>query len=159
MKPVCCTISLKENVNNMNIEELPKINTDPTNRKLTPVEQYSAELKEDLTLTLGNLREKALTTGSMKAKWVGYMGKEKEALQRLISVRADYQKTLMSQSKTANAFDKLKSVNQDDDTLKKIDAMKKQIELSLEIINHAIASLTEFGYNIKNVIEVVKMNA
>ncbi len=142
----------------MNIEDLPTINIDPTNKREPPAILYSNELKDDLKLTLSNLREKALTTSSMKAKWVGYMAKEKDALQRLLAIRADYQKTLLAKNKGGNAFDKLKNSTQDDETLKKIDATRKNIELSLEVISQAIASLTEFGYNIKNSIEVIKLN-
>ena len=129
----------------MNIEDLPTINIDPTNKKEPPAILYSNELKEDLKLTLSNLREKALTTSSMKAKWVGYMAKEKDALQRLLAIRADYQKTLLAKNKGGNAFDKLKNSTQEDETLKKIDATRKNIELSLEVISQAIASLTEIG--------------
>ena len=126
--------------------------------KESPAIQDANELKEDLKLTLSNLREKSLTTSSMKAKWIGYMAKEKEALARLSSVRLEYQKTLMSKMKGANAFDKLKNSNAEDETLKKIDATRKQIDLSLEVIAQAITSLSEFGYNIKNSIEVIKLN-
>lgn len=142
----------------MNTEDLPTINIDPTNAKQPPAILYSNELKEDLKLTMSNLREKALTTSSMKAKWVGYMAKEKDALQRLLAIRADYQKSILAKNKGGNAFDKLKNSTQEDETLKKIDATRKNIELSLEVISQAIASLTEFGYNIKNSIEVIKLN-
>lgn len=137
---------------------MPEINVDPTNRKLSPAEQYSVELKEDLKLSLSNLREKSLTTSSMKAKWIGYMAKEKEALSKLLSLRGEYQRKMLAQNKTGNAFDKLRSANTEDETLKKIDATRKGIELSLEVINHAITALSEFGYNIKNAIEVIKLN-
>ena len=143
----------------MNTEDLPTINIDPTNAKQPPAILYSNELKEDLKLTMSNLREKALTTSSMKAKWVGYMAKEKDAMQRLMAIRADYQKSLLAKNKgSGNAFDKLKNSTQEDETLKKIDSTRKNIELSLEVISQAIASLTEFGYNIKNSIEVIKLN-
>ena len=142
----------------MNTEDLPTINIDPTNKKESPAILYSNELKEDLKLTMSNLREKALTTSSMKAKWVGYMEKEKDALQRLLAIRADYQKSILAKNKGGNAFDKLKNSTQEDETIKKIDATRKNIELSLEVISQAIASLTEFGYNIKNSIEVIKLN-
>ena len=140
------------------MEEMPEINVDPTNRKLSPAEQYSMELKEDLKLSLSNLREKSLTTSSMKAKWIGYMAKEKEALSKLMSLRGEYQRKVLSQNKTGNAFDKLRTANVEDETLKKIDSTRKNIELSLEVINHAITALSEFGYNIKNAIEVIKLN-
>jgi len=126
--------------------------------KESPAIQYSRELKDDLELTLSNLREKSLTTSSMKAKWVGYMAKEKDALQRLVAIRTDYQKTLLAKNKGNNAFDKLRASTQEDETLKKIDATRKNIELSLEVIAQAITSLSEFGYNIKNAIEVIKLN-
>ena len=127
-------------------------------KRETPAIQYSKELQEDLNLTLSNLREKSLTTSSMKAKWVGYMAKEKDALQRLVAIRAEYQRSLVAKNKGGNAFDKLKVAGQEDETLKKIDATRKNIELSLEVIAQAITSLSEFGYNIKNAIEVIKLN-
>ena len=126
----------------MNTEDLPNINIDPTNAKQPPAILYSNELKEDLNLTMSNLREKALTTSSMKAKWVGYMAKEKDAMQRLMAIRADYQKSLLAKNKGGNAFDKLKNSTQEDETLKKIDATRKNIELSLEVIAQAITSLS-----------------
>ena len=52
----------------------------------------------------------------------------------------------------------MKVAGQEDETLKKIDATRKNIELSLEVIAQAITSLSEFGYNIKNAIEVIKLN-
>ena len=142
----------------MNTEDLPNINIDPTNAKQPPAILYSNELKEDLKLTMSNLREKALTTSSMKAKWVGYMAKEKDAMQRLLAIRSDYQKSLLAKNKSGSAFDKLKNSTQEDETLKKIDATRKNIELSLEVIAQAITSLSEFGYNIKNSIEIIKLH-
>ena len=142
----------------MNTEDLPTINIDPTNAKQPPAILYSNELKEDLKLTMSNLREKALTTSSMKAKWVGYMAKEKDAMQRLLAIRSDYQKSLLAKNKSGSAFDKLKNSTQEDETLKKIDATRKNIELSLEVIAQAITSLSEFGYNIKNSLEIIKLN-
>ena len=68
-------------------------------KRETPAIQYSKELQEDLNLTLSNLREKSLTTSSMKAKWVGYMAKEKDALQRLVAIRAEYQRSLVAKNK------------------------------------------------------------
>ena len=142
------------------MEDLPNIDIEPknNNKKVSPAIQYSNELKEDLELSLSNIREKSLTTSSMKAKWVGYMAKEKEALQKLVSLRAEYQKNLLAKNKGNNAFDKLKTATQEDETLKKIDATRKNIELSLEVIAQAITSLSEFSYNIKNAIEVIKLN-
>jgi hypothetical protein len=142
----------------MNTEDLPNINIDPTNPKQPPAILYANELKEDLKLTMSNLREKALTTSSMKAKWVGYMAKEKDAMQWLMAIRADYEKSLLAKNKGGNAFDKLKNSTQEDETLKKIDATRKNIELSLEVIAQAMTSLSEFGYNIKNSIEIIKLN-
>lgn len=151
-----CIINMKEN--HMDNTNLPSINIDPSNPKLSPAQQYSVELQEDLKLNLANLREKSLTTSSMKAKWIGYLAKEKEAIIKLNNLRAEHQKKIIAASRGVNAFDKLKNANTEDDTIKKLDVIKKQVEASIEIINHAITALTEFGYNIKNAIEVIKLN-
>ena len=42
--------------------------------------------------------------------------------------------------------------------MKKIDATKKGVELSLEVIAQAITAISEFGYNIKNSIDIIKLN-
>ena len=152
-----CIIDMKE-IHNMDNTNLPSINIDPSNPKLSPAQQYSVELQEDLKLNLANLREKSLTTSSMKAKWIGYLAKEKEAIIKLNNLRSEHQKKIIAASRGVNAFDKLKNANTEDDTIKKLDAIKKQVEASIEIINHAITALTEFGYNIKNAIEVIKLN-
>lgn len=144
------------NLPSINIDLTPSVN--PSNPKLSPAQQYSVELQEDLKLNLANLREKSLTTSSMKAKWIGYLAKEKEAIIKLNNLRAEHQKKIMASARGVNAFDKLKNANTEDDTIKKLDVIKKQVEASIEIINHAITALTEFGYNIKNAIEVIKLN-
>ena len=128
--------------------------------ELAPSRRYAVELKDDLELTMMNLREKALTCSGLKAKWIGYLAKERDAMKKLLSVRSDYSQKLNASVKMngANAFEKLKTANTSDDTLKKIDSTKKDIENALEIINHAIQSFSEFNYNIKNVIDIMKMN-
>ena len=132
----------------------------PQQTPLTPAMRYSEELKDDLTLSMMNLREKAMTCSAMKAKWVGYQAKEKDALKRIQTLRTQYTQNLAAKKGgVVNAFDKIKNLNsQQDETLKKIDETKKEIDLALEVIAHAISSFTEFGYNIKTFFEIVKMN-
>ena len=79
-------------------------------------------------------------------------------MQRLNALRSEYQRKMIASNKGGNAFDKLKNANSEDETLKKIDATKKNIELSLEVIAQAITALSEFGFNIKNSIEIIKLN-
>ena len=120
---IFCIINMKGI--HMNNTDLPSINIDPSNPKLSPAQQYSVELQEDLKLNLANLREKSLTTSSMKAKWIGYLAKEKEAIIKLNNLRAEHQKKIIAASRGVNAFDKLKNANTEDDTIKKLDAIKK----------------------------------
>ena len=139
--------------------DIPALNVEPPKKEdISPAMQYSKELKEDLNLTRYNLREKALSCSAMKAKWIEYMAKEKEALTKLTSLRKEYTEKVVAKSKGATSFDKLKTMNAEDPTVKKLDSAKKQVELSLEVIAHAIQALTEFGYNIKNSIDIIKLN-
>lgn len=128
--------------------------------RLSPAERYAEELKEDLQLSLTNLREKSLTTGAMRAKWVGYMAKEKEAQRRLVLARQTHQRNLAASAskKGQNAFARLAAQNQEDELLGRIDQARKDVDLSLEVIMQAISALAEFGYTIKNAIDILKMN-
>lgn len=138
--------------------DAPRLSLDAP--RLSPAERYAEELKEDLQLSLTNLREKSLTTGAMRAKWVGYMAKEKEAQRRLVLARQTHQRNLAASAskKGQNAFARLAAQNQEDELLGRIDQARKDVDLSLEVIMQAISALAEFGYTIKNAIDILKMN-
>lgn len=122
---------------------------------------YIAEFNEDVSLSLRNLREKSLMSSSIWAKWLQYLYKEKENLQRI----SDAKKKVM-QKKTAglkNADSVLRMKNEDriaetDETMKKLAELGRKTQTNIEYIERALNVLQNFGFQIKNCVEVYKLN-
>ncbi len=124
---------------------------------LTGVDKYRAELERDTELNIRNIREKSLGLSSTQAKWAGYYVEEKRQLKRLLDLRQQYVSKKMASNQDTDAFAKLKKAPAVDETLKKIDSTKHELELCIEFIHEAMEILSGMGYNIKNSIEVFKM--
>lgn len=122
---------------------------------------YIKEFNDDVKLTATNLREKSMLSSSIWAKWTQYLFKEKENLQRI----QDTKKKVLAQ-KTAGVRQqdsvlRLKSedkIAENDETMKKLADLQKKTQTNIDYIEHALNILQNFGFNIKNAVEVWKMN-
>lgn len=132
---------------------------DATEEPKSSIDQYKAELERDTELNLRNIRDKSLTLSSMQAKWTGYYVEEKKQLKRLLELRQKYlaDKAAKNLNNGTDAFAKVKAGSVPDETLKKIDKVKNELELSIEFIHEAMTILGQMGFNIKNSIEIFKM--
>ena len=89
---------------------------------------YVKELAEDAKLTNSNLREKALMCSSIWAKWLSYLYKEKENMQRIQEYKQRAVKQKMA-SGAANSMLRLKSedkLNEQDETVRKLNELQKK---------------------------------
>ncbi len=121
---------------------------------------YIKELSEDVKLTEYNLREKSLTCSSIWAKWLSYLYLEKENLQRIADAKKKVLSKKMSSSKVTDSVLRMKSedkIAEGDDTMKKLAALSKQTQDSIDFIERALGILANFGFSIKNVTEVFKL--
>jgi len=122
------------------------------------IDTYRAELERDTELNIRNIRDKSLTLSALQAKWTGYYVEEKKQLKRLQEIRQKYMSDKLSKGMpNTDAFTKLKNSNAPDETLKKIDSVKIDLELCIEFIHEAMAILANMSFNIKNSIEIFKM--
>lgn len=122
--------------------------------------KYISELEDDVKLTVSSLREKSLTCSSIRAKWLSYYYKEKENMARIKSTKAKVLKQKMSESKCQDSVLRLKaeeSIAKDDETMKKLSKLAEVTQSNIEYIEHAMDILANFGFSIKNAVEVLKL--
>ena len=145
----------------MNIEE-----NDETRKKaeiLTngQLASYIREFNEDVKLSLHTLREKSLMCSSIWAKWLQYLYKEKENLQRISDTKKKVMQRKMSESKNVDSILRLKNedkIMESDETMRKLTTLGKNTQTNIEYIERVLGVLQNFGFQIKNCIEVYKLN-
>lgn len=121
---------------------------------------YINELNEDVKLTEYNLREKSLMCSSIWAKWLSYLHLEKENLQRIALAKKKILANKASTSPMTDSILKMKSQDkllENDETLQKLALLSKQTQDSIDYIERALGILANFGFSIKNTLEVFKM--
>lgn len=123
--------------------------------------QYIKELKEDTTLTQFNLKEKALLCSSIWSKWLSYLYKEKENLNRISETKQKILQSKISKNTTNISSLRLKSedkISENDETLKKLNLLYKKTQTNIDYIERALNILQNFTFSIKNSIEILKLN-
>ena len=129
-----------------------------SNKELT---KYIAELAEDVKLDVYNLREKSLMSSSIWSKWLSYLYKEKENLTRIQDTKQKLLKKKMSENKVKDNILRLKAeekILESDETMLKLNSLTKITQDNIDYIERALTILSNFGYSIKNVVEVMKLN-
>lgn len=122
---------------------------------------YMKELQDDVRLSTYNLREKSLMCSSLWAKWISYLYLEKDNLQRIADMKQKILKTQMQNNKVQDSVLRLKSeekLTETNENLKKLNILSKQTQDNIDFIEHALNIFQQFGYNIKNVYEILKLN-
>ena len=122
---------------------------------------YIKELADDVKLTNMNLREKAMMCSGIWAKWLSYLYKEKENLQRIQDTKQRVMHKKMAGVKQQDSILRLKSedkIAENDETIKKLNELYKKTQTNIDYIEHALNILQNFGYSVKNAVEVLKLN-
>lgn len=128
------------------------------NKELT---KYIAELEQDVKLDLYNLREKALMSSSIWAKWLSYLYHEKENADRIVEAKQKILKKKLKDNKTTDSILRLKNeekIIESDETIKKLNQLAKITQDNIDYIERALTILSNFGFQIKNITEVCKLN-
>jgi len=129
--------------------------------KTNPVlANYIHELGEDVKLTEYNIREKSLMCSSIWAKWLSYLHLEKENLQRIAEAKKKILAKKMSSSKVIDSVLRMKSedkIAENDETMKKLSTLSRQTQDCIDYIERALGILANFGFSIKNAVDVFKL--
>lgn len=121
---------------------------------------YISELTEDVNLTIQNLREKSLMCGSIWAKWLSYLFHEKENLDRAIKLKQQILKK-KSASNISDSVLRMKSEDkllENDENLKKLAILQQQTKDNIDYIERALTILSNFGFQIKNTTDILKLS-
>lgn len=98
---------------------------------------------------------------SIWGKWLSYLYKEKENLQRIADAKQKVIKKKMAENKTQDSILRMKSedkLSENDETVKKLNELNKKTQTNIDYIERALNILQNFGFSIKNSIETMKMN-
>lgn len=122
--------------------------------------RYNKELKEDVTLTKTNLREKSLMVGALRVKWLNYYFKEKENFNRIKKAKDKILKQKLSTTNVSDSILQLKreeTIAGNDETVQKLNKLMENVKINIDFLEHSLNVLNDFGFNIKNSIDVLKL--
>ena len=129
-----------------------------TNKELS---KYIEELENDVKLTEFNLREKSLLASSLWSKWLSYLFLEKSNLDKIQLAKTKCINQNMSEDQVQDSV--LGKKNEENllannDTLKQLNSYAKMTQSNIDFIERALQIWSNFGFQIKNTIEVLKLN-
>lgn len=124
--------------------------------------KYYAELSQDLFLNIANLQEKNLRCSSIRAKWLMYLTKEKENRKRVKKSKEELKNALLNKQEIDSNKSILRQKNEDsllkdNEPLKQLNETIEQLDEVIIFLEYAWNILNDFGYNIKNIIELIKL--
>lgn len=127
------------------------------------LQNYIQELEKDVKLDLANLREKSLMCSSIWAKWLSYLYQEKETAERIQNAKSKILKSKLKDttSKSTVSVLKLKTedkISENDEKIQKLNSLAKQTADNIDYIERALTILQSFGFNIKNVTDILRLN-
>lgn len=140
----------------MNEEKEPFLKDNPELNKL--IEEFN----EDVNITFQNIREKSFLVSTIRAKWLARYFKEKENLERIKKAKAKILQKKLGDSKTQESILRLKNetaIAQNDETIQKLNNMAKITQENIEYIERGFSILDNLGFSIKNIIEIMKLEA
>ena len=121
--------------------------------------RYILELRDDLTLTQMNLKEKSLTVSAIRTKWLNYYFLEKNNLKRIKTKKDEIIKSKLGSSvqKSILPMKNTDKISQEDETIKKLDAMADIVKNNMDFLERAMNILNDFPFTIKNSIDLIKL--
>lgn len=125
------------------------------------LQNYVKELQEDVKVNEYNLKEKALTTSAMWAKWLSYLYNEKTNLEKIADTKQKILKKKMADNKNNDSVLRMKSqdkIEQNDENIKKLNIYAKMTQNNIDFIERALNIFANFGFQIKNIQEIIKLN-
>lgn len=143
---------MKEKADNL-VFEVKEISDNPDMNK------YILELRDDLSLTQMNIKEKSLMVSAIRTKWLNYYFLEKDNLKRIKSKRESIIKSKLgtSANKSILPMKNTDFICQEDETIKKLDKMSERVRNNIDFLERAMNILNDFPFTIKNSIDLLKL--
>lgn len=127
------------------------------------LQNYIQELEKDVKLDLANLREKSLMCSSIWAKWLSYLYQEKETAERIQNAKSKILKSKLKDTSSKDTVSVLRlktedKLSENDEKIQKLNRLAKQTADNIDYIERALTILQSFGFNIKNVTDILRLN-
>jgi hypothetical protein len=125
------------------------------------LEDYIKELENDLKIDELTLKEYQLKLPGIKHKWAGRYIRHKLELNDLKKKRERIKKAVVDQvqeqSPVKLALPVIERTAEKHSEIVEIDSQMKQVELTVELLEKAEKTLSSASYDIKNLIEIIKL--
>lgn len=118
---------------------------------------YINEFDDDVKLNLTNVKDKSLMITSIQSKWIRYYFTEKTLNQKLKDAKVEYSKQFANKvdfKQTPSIFNQKSDV---DIKLTKLNNEIRTSEMCLDFIEKSMAVLDKFNFQVKNIIDLVKL--
>lgn len=130
---------------------------------MVDIEAYIKELGQDLQVTAFDIKEVQMKLPATKHKWSGRFIRHKQEMIRLQAKRETTRKSLIKQC-IDNAQVRVNEIAaervvESSDTIKNIDEEIQNLKLILELLEKAEKTLSSMTYDIKNMVELMKLEA
>lgn len=128
-----------------------KLNVELSSRLQT----YYDEFAEDVKLNTNNLKDKSLFISSIRAKWIRYYFIEKALTDKLKAAKMEYSKKLAGNISISEAFPT--AIPQQDAGLIKLNEELLTSTRCIEFIDKGFNVLDTFNFQIKNAVDILKL--
>jgi len=127
----------------------------------TLLDKYIAELNEDVKVDAFNIKDVQMRVPSIKHKWAARYIRCKQEQFKLIKAKENQKKALIDklQKEAAvkiNDYNAAKTI-ENSDLLKGLDLKIEECSLILEFLEESKKTLSSMTYDIKNIIEIIKL--
>ena len=127
----------------------------------TILDKYIAELTEDVKVDSFNIKEVQMRVPSIKHKWAARYIRCKQEQFKLIKAKENHKKALVDQLQREavvkiNEYNAAKTIEASD-LLKEYNIKIEECGLILELLEESKKTLSSMTYDIKNIIEIIKL--
>lgn len=133
---------------------VPKFNIDSLN-------SYVNEFNDDININLTNIREKSMLVSSIRSKWLMYFFKEKENLDKIKTKKHEILEKRLTDVVPNQTESILKIRNEEklanDKNIKLLTKLENNTKACLDYIEYAMNILNDFNFQIKNSIDILKL--
>lgn len=128
--------------------------------KNTRLDEFIRLYEEDFAITRSNITEKSISAPQNKARWLKRQIEEERNLKRLRTLRSEYIGSNVSKIKSLSPSSIRDNKQSDmEETIGKLDVQISYCEETVKFLTHVNSELLRsFGYDVKNIIDAIKLN-
>lgn len=121
------------------------------------LEKYIKEFDDDVKLTISNIKEKSLLVSSYQSKWIRYYFQERSLGQKLKDAKLEYTRQHANKLSFKPTQTVMPQIQDQDQNLVKLNTEIKNSDLCVEFIEKSLAVLEKMNFQVKNVIDIIKL--